>query len=339
MRKTILFTGIIALVTGVCLLLGFTYRVSDAEKQQGLTGQFDVSVKGDIAYVTYEEGKPMLYVRSDDLKMVVQLSSKESILDLAMMPDGKNVLYVKSDKDLNAHSRSVIHQIDLETGNDKVLFTKDAIVMELFIDPKDANQVFYLQANQYSQYSPGASLFPHDFDIYSYDIKKNKQVQHTELKKYSMSSLQVSNREEAVYIQMDDDTDVQAAEDAFETKGRVFKIPLANPDREMVISIPEVTGDLYDFVLISDRSELVYQAVAGTNSEGIYEYELFSYNWDTQSITQLTHLHAYVEYPIFRSDGKVYFMVDKNFGGMRPDNSLYRMNPDGSDVEQVKLVE
>ncbi|VDG93659.1 Uncharacterised protein [Lysinibacillus sphaericus] len=339
MRKTILFASIIILVTGICLLLGFTYSIPDEEKQQGLTGQFDVSAQGDIAYVTYERGKATLYVKSDQLRQVVQLPPDQSILDLALMPDGKTVLYVNSDKELNEHSKSVIHQVNIESGIDEVLFTKDAIVMELVIDPKDEERIFYLQADQFSHYSPIASLYPHDFDVHSVQLKTGEHLQHTELKKYSMSSLQVSSEDDSIYIQMDDDTDVETAEDTFETKGRVFKIPLSNPDHKMVISIPEDTQDLYDFVLIPDRSELVYQAVAGTNSEGIFEYELFSYNWDTQSITQLTHLQEYAEYPIYGADGKVYFMVDHDFGGSRPDNSLYRMSPDGSNVEEVSLEE
>ncbi|WP_025786363.1 hypothetical protein [Sporosarcina sp. D27] len=337
MRKTILFASIIILVTGICVLLGFTYSIPDEEKQQGLTGQFDVSTQGDIAYVTYERGKPTLYVKSEQLRQVVQLPSNQSILDLAMMPDGKTVLYVNSDKELDEHSKSIIHQVHIESGKDEVLFTKEAIVMELVIDPKDEDRVFYLQADQFSNYSPVASLYPHDFDVHSVQLETGEHEQHTELSKYSMSSLQVSGEDDSIYIQMDDDADLETAADTFETKGRVFKIALSNSDHKMVISIPEDTQDLYDFVLIPDRSELVYQAVAETNSEGIFEYELFSYNWDTQSITQLTNLHEYAEYPIYGADGKVYFMVDKDFGGRRPDNSLYRMSPDGSDVEEVSL--
>ncbi|REB05267.1 hypothetical protein DVB69_16070 [Sporosarcina sp. BI001-red] len=339
MRKTILFSCLIVLVTGICLLLGFTYNIPDEEKQQGLSGQFDVSSNGNIAYVTYEKGKPTLHVKSNQVKQIVQLPSNQSILDLAIMPDGKSVLYVNSDKELDEESSSTLHQVDIKSGVDKIIFTKDAIVTELAIDPKDENRLFYIQANKFSNYSPGATLYPYDCDVYSYQMENDKHQQHTELNKYSMSSLQVSSEDDSIYIQMDDDADVETEENGFETKGRVFKIPLANPDYKMVISIPEDTQDLYDFVLIPDRSELVYQAVANTNSAGIYEYELFSYNWETQSITQLTHLHAYAKYPIYGADGKVYFMVDDDFGGRDPENSLYRMNPDGSSVEEVSLEE
>lgn len=339
LRKVIVTVSALVIVTGICLVLGFMYRVPDVEKQQGLTGQFDVSAQGDIAYVSYDEGKPTLWVKSEKVEQIIQLSSKTSILDLAMMPDGKTLLYVSSDKKMGKKSKSTVHQVDLKSGVDDVVFKKDAIVMELVIDPKDENRLFYLQADQYSDYSPGAILFPFDYDIHSYNRDINEHEQHTEMNKYSMSSLQVASEEDAIYIQMDDDLDVQTAEDTFDTKGRVFKIPLAKPDHKMVISIPEDTQDLYDFVLIPDRSELVYQAVAGTGEDGILEYELFSYNWDTQQIEQLTELHAYAEYPIYGGDGKIYFVVDDEFGGMRPDNAVYRMNPDGSDVEEVSLEE
>ncbi|MDW0110876.1 TolB family protein [Sporosarcina aquimarina] len=338
MKKTALFTCVIVLLTGTCLLLGFAYSIPDEEKQQGLTGLFDVSKHGAIAYVQYERGKPTLYAKSDQVRQVVQLPADQSIQDLTIMPDGKTVLYVNSDKELNAESTSSLHQVDIQSGEDEVLFTRDAIVMELVIDPKDENRLFYLQAAQFSPYSPGASLYPYDFDVHSYQLDSGEHEQHTELNKYSMASLQVSSEDESIYIQMDDDVDAETDEVVIETKGRVFKIPLVNPNRQLVISIPEDTQDLYDFVLIPDRSELVYQAIAGTNSKGIYEYELFSYNWETQSINQLTELHAYAEYPIYGADGKVYFVVDHEFGERRPDNRLYKMDPDGSNVEEVTLV-
>lgn len=339
MKRTILSAILIVLVTGACLWLGFTYSIPDEEKQQGLTGQFDVSAQGDIAYVTYERGKPTLYVKSDQLRQVVQLPADRSILDIDMMPDGKTVLYVNSDKEFDEESKSTLHQVDIQSGEDEIIFTRNAIVMELVIDPKDENRLFYIQADKFSNYSPGATLYPYDYDIHSYQMKNGKHQKHTELSKYSMSSLQVSSEDDSIFIQMDDDSDVETAEDTFETKGRVFKIPLSNSGRKMVISIPEDTQDLYDFVLIPDRSELVYQAVAGTDHEGILEYELFSYNWDTQSITQLTDLNAYAEYPIHGADGKVYFIVDRAFGENTPDNALYRMNPDGSSVEEVSFEE
>lgn len=339
MRKTILFTGVIVLVTGACLLLGFTYSIPDEEKQQGLTGLFDVSKQGEIAYVQYEKGKPTVYVKSDRVRRVVQLPANQSILDLTILPDRKTVLYVTSDKELNEDSSSALHQVNIESGEDDVLFTREAIVMEIVIDPKDENQLFYIQADRFSPYSPGASLYPYDFDVHSYQLKSGEHQQHTDLNKYSMASLQVSSEDDSIYIQMDDDAHSETEDQLFETKGRVFKIPVANPDRQLVISIPEDTQDLYDFVLIPDRSELVYQAVAGTDSEGTYEYELFSYNWDSQSINQLTELHAYAGYPIYGADGKVYFMVDQQFGERRPDHALYKMNPDGSAVEVISLEE
>ena len=326
-------------LTVICVLLGFKYQVPDMEKQEGLTGQFDISAKGDIAYVSYKKGKPTLWVKSSTAQQVTQLSAKESILDLVMMPDGKTVLYVSSDKKLSKKSKSTIHQIDLKSGTDVVILKKDAIVTELVIDPKDEHRLFYLQADEYSNYSPGAILYPFNFDIHSFQLESKEDVRITEMNKYSMTSLQVSTEEDAIYIQMDDDLDVQTAEDTFETKGRVFKIHLAKPDHKMVISIPDETQDLYDFVLIPDRSELVYQAVAGSGADGILEYELFSYNWNTQHIQQLTELHAYAEYPMYGGDGKIYFVVDGEFGGMRPDNTVYRMNPDGSNVEEIVLKE
>ncbi|MCM3758593.1 hypothetical protein M3197_14095 [Sporosarcina aquimarina] len=329
----------ILIVTSVCIFFGFTFQVPEEEKQQGVTGIFDVSDTGDIGFVTYEDGKPTLYVKSNGIRQVAQLPPNQEISDVIMMPGQKKVLYVNSDKTLSETSKSIVHEVDLSTGSDEVLFEKDAIITELALDVALENQLFYLQADIYLNYSPVASAYPHEFDVHSYDLKEKTQKQLTDLKKYNMTSLQVSGKEKSVYIQMDDDADANTAEEVFETKQRIFQIPLAQPDQPKKLFIPKDTEDLYDFVLVPAHSLLIYQAVSGTNSKGTYEYELFSYNWETKEAKQLTFQKNYAARPLLGDDGQLYYMMDYNFAGRSPEYELFRMNLEDGETEQVQLTE
>ena len=109
----------------------------------------------------------------------------------------------------------------------KLAFREPGLVTELAFDPKDSELLFYLQAATFTNYSPIAGERPHDFDVHSIHLKDNVQTKYTDLKKYSMQSLQVSATDESVYVQMDDDENVQTAEDVFISKQRIFEIPLA----------------------------------------------------------------------------------------------------------------
>ncbi|WJY27610.1 MULTISPECIES: hypothetical protein [Sporosarcina] len=336
MKKRFAMLVVVAAMTGACLFLGYMYRVPAAEKEQGLTGQFDVSADGIIAYTAYEKGKPTLYVKTENSRQIVQLPDDRSILDLAITPDAEAVYYIVSDEELGENSTSTLFKSDLGSGQSEEVFTVPDIITELMADPKSPDHLFYLQAEKFSGYSPGASLFPYDFDIHRYDMQSGRRERLTDMSQQSMSSLQVSGDENAVYVQMDEEEGM-AADGELSVKGRIFKIPIDRPDRKLIISIPEDTSDLYDFVLVPDRAELIYQAIAGTGEDGMLEYELFSYNWDTQEIRQLTRLHAYAGSPIQGADGAVYFMVDRAFGEMYSDQALFRMEPDGTALEEMSL--
>ncbi|GKV69679.1 hypothetical protein NCCP2716_21770 [Sporosarcina sp. NCCP-2716] len=337
MKKLYVSAAAIVLATAVCVSLGFSYEVPDDEKQQGLTGVYDVADSGAVGYVTYEDGKPTIYVKADKETQAAQLPADQSISDIVMLPGGKKLFYVSTDKTMTDGSGSIVHEVDIMEGTDVVLFEEDAIITELAMDEGEPNRLFYLQAGVYTNYSPVAAEYPHEFDIFTYDIAKKKHHRLTELQKYSMASLQVSGIEQAVYVQMDNDLESTTPEELYEANQRIFQIPLDRPDQPKIIFMPMETGDLYDFALIPDHTTLIYQAVAGTNDRGIYEYELFGYNWGTMQTERLTFQKEHAARPVYGADQKLYYMVDYNFAGRQPDYTLFRMELNGSETEQVPL--
>ncbi len=339
MKKIYASVAAIVVATAVCILLGFNYVVPDNEKQQGLTGIYDVADTGAVGYVTYEGGKPTIHVKAEKEIQAAQLPADQSILDIVILSGGKTLFYVSSDKTMTDESGSTVHKVDLMKGTDEVLFEEDAIITELAMDSKLPGQLFYLQAAVYTNYSPVAASYPHEFDIYRYDLENATRDQLTQMKKYSMASLQVSGQEKAMYVQMDNDMDADSPEELYESNQRIFQLPLDRPDQPKMIFMPMETGDLYDFALIPDHSTLVYQAVAGTNDRGVYEYELFGYNWESMKTERLTFQKENATRPVFGADQKLYYMVDYNFAGRQPDYTLFRMDVDGGDTEQVPLLE
>ena len=94
--------------------------------------------------------------------------------------------------------------------------------------------------------------------------------------------------------------------------------------------------DTYDFAISPDEKELIIQAVAGTDNNGTFMYELFSYNLETKEEQQLTHLNEYAGQPIYSSDGsKVYFIVDFHFAGRSPEYAIHYLNKSNNNVVQV----
>lgn len=328
--------SVIGVVTAIFIVIGLIFDKSENEKQQGFNGVFDVSLDGTIAYIEFEDGKAGIYLTDGSNEPIVQFPVEQTILDVSFSNDGNTLAYIVSDKELDTGGGSEVRILKMEMYSDELLFSSENIITELAFDPKNSDLLFYLQAGVFTNYSPITGKSPHDFDVFSYDLTDKTQKRYTELKKYSMQSLQVSSTDESVFVQMDDDENVETAEELFTSKQRIFQIPLNEPDDKTIVSNPVGEEDIYDFLILPEREELVYQAVGGTGKNGIFEYELFKFNWKTFETKQLTNIKEYASKPLLGPDGKIYFLVDRNFGGRQPNFYIYQMSVDGTDIKEIK---
>lgn len=336
-KVTIIFSSIAAF-TLFLVIIGVLFDKTEAEKLNGLTELFDVSANGMVAYVSYEEGKPGIYLKTEQTEeLAVQLEEEKDISDIAFSPNGTTLAYTVNDKNVEESIDSVVQLLDVRSLDSKELFKSEALITELEFDPKDENRLFYLGARTFENYSPVARAYPHDIDIYSYLLSEEKQTRHTEMESYSMNSLNISHTENIVYIQKDDDAHAETAEDMFEMNQRIFQIPLGQPEEISIISDPDREIDIYDFAIVPGKEAMVFQSISNANAGGTFEYELYYYDWDRKEETRLTDLQEYAGTPIIADDKKVYFIVDKQFAHEYPDHHLYKMDLDGENVVEIDL--
>lgn len=342
MKKSKLFFGLVILL---CMMLGsllFFNQWMDSrnnESKAGLTGHFDVSLQETIAYVTYEDGKPeiRLYDSANSMdSKIIELEDDKFILDPTFSNNGTTLIYIATNKDLEAELKSSVRQYDLESRVDRELFSVPFAITEIEFSPK-GESLFYLQADVFQNYSPIASKRPHDYDVYEYKFSENQSIRHTNFKKYSMNSLKITGDGKSVFVQMLDDAHVETAEDSFNTIQRIFQIPLEQPTNLKVISDPNRQVDIFDFVFVPNENEIIYQSISNKDSGGIFQYELYKYNSETKEEQQLTHLKEYAANPKISAPYKIYFMVDRRFGEREAEYHLYVMNVDGTDVKKIKL--
>jgi len=334
-----LFLISIGLITTVLIVLGAIFDKEEFEKQQGLTSVYDVAKDGTVAYVSFDDGRPGVYltdVGKTQNEPVVQLQNNKEIPDLSFSPDGKKLIYIKTPKNKQQEElSSSIHEINIDTGEASELVVENTLITEIEYHPKNEDLIYFFKAGTFENYSPIASKHPHDFDLFSYRISNGEQKQLTNLKKYMMRSLTIS--ENNAYVVMDDDASAESAEESYAVRQRIFQIALdeaeANP-----ISLRFNDEDIYDFTVMPDDEAFIFQAVSDTGEDGIFQYELFFYNHNSNEQKQLTDIKEHVSNPVVGPDGKtVYFMVDKQFGRSEPEYHLYKMDLDGGAPEEVPL--
>lgn len=336
--KVILTFSTISIITFFFIIIGFVFNKSEMEKVNGLTEIYDVSSDDTIAYVSYNKGKPELYIKTGDKeKLALQLNDTEIILDIAFSPSENTLMYSSSDRDMKANSKSSINVLEIHSLETKTLYQTEGIITEIVFDPKDEQQIFFLKASTFENYSPIARENPHDFDIYSYDIKKDTETRHTNWKEYSIQSLNVSYSDNAVYIQMND-PESSSAEEIFDAKQKVYKVPLDNPEQLTVVSDENRDIDIFDFAILPDETGMIFQSISNWENGGTFQYELYYDDWEQNEETRLTSLKEYAGRPLITPDGnKIYFIVNKKFARKHPDNHIYSMGIDGENIEEVPL--
>lgn len=325
---------VIAILTATVLsiILGFIFNKTEDEKVNGLREIYDVSADGVIAYVSYDEGNPGIYFHANDHdEQAVELWEEENINDIAFSPDGETLAYTVNEKE-----DARIYTMDVDSLESQALFQDEAYITEIAYNPEDSEQLFFLGADTFENYSPVAQAKPHEFDIYSLDTNSEEETKHTNLSTYDMQGFGISTDGENVYVTMVDDEQIETPEDSFSADEEIFRIPLDDPEEKQPLDLP--AGDTYDPVVLPDETGIIYKAVAGKDEIGTYQYEVFYYDLDTKETDQITHVKSYAGSAVLAEDGEtVYFIEDSAFAQKHPDYSLHKINLDGSEETHIPL--
>ncbi|WP_077624639.1 hypothetical protein [Sediminibacillus massiliensis] len=334
----IIFPTIIV-ITLILAGVGIVFNKSENEKQQGITNVFDVAEDGSIAYVIFDGGSPTIYLRKSgkgEEQKILELDNQKTILDIDFSPDGESLAYIEGAKDVKESTATSIYLLDLQQKATFEAVSEKAIITDIEFDPGNADEIFYLQAGTFENYSPIASANPHDYDIHSYRISTDETKKHTNLSKYAMHSLEVSSTTDSVFVRMDDDLEAESAEDIFASHQRIFEIPLEEPEQMKAVTSAE--KDVFDFALLPEEDGMIYQSISNPEEGGTFEYELYYYDMENKEEEQLTFLKEYTDNPVIdQKNNKVYFMVDKQFAQQESDFHLYSMDMDGKNVKNVGL--
>lgn len=336
-KKTIFIISLIVVVmTGLMILVGNNFAKEDHEKQKGYSNVFTLSSTDKLAYVQYSDGKPMLFIANQNGELAELIDERTefyTISDLSFSNDGKKLLYIVNKKDLESNTSELL-EYDLENYTKQTLFVQeDSIITEATYAP-DGESLYILGAGTFENYSPIAAKNPHDFNIFQYHLATEQLEQITQLDSYSINSLAVSQNGEKLYFIQDGVTDPTTAEEVFSSKMRIFELALSDSNNLTIVDT--LKQDVNDFAFSPDEKELIIQAVAGTDDNGTFMYELFSYNLETKEEKQLTHLNEYAGRPVYSSDGsKVYFIVDFNFAGYPSEYAIHYLNTSNNNVVRI----
>lgn len=334
--KQLIFFITISSMTVCLLIVGTLFNQTAAEKVNGFFGVYDVTTEGDIAYVHYDKGVPSLYLQSDKQSLLLFSGDEsENIIDITFSESADEIYFVVGLKERVENPETTVMKLDLATTNVETVFTSNEYITEIAIDPADNSYVYYIQSGSVENYSPLATKRPHKMDVHRYQLETAEHFQLTHLNAYEITSLHVIGEEEIFYIQTQDVT-AETAEEIFDYPDIVYRVPFNDKRNMTAISPPTWDRDIVGMTIDPQDEGMIFSGVHNFGQGTTYEYELFSYGWDTEEYERLTDFEGNATRPIFANDKDLYFVVDQAFGSKREDYHLYKM--DFSDKQYVEIL-
>ncbi|MEH6940963.1 hypothetical protein [Bacillus sp. JJ722] len=308
-KKTVLlFSSVIVIITSVFLLIGNALEKPINERAKGIGDVFTISSTNQMAYVVYEQGKPVLYVANEkgqNAKKIDTISNKYTIDHLAFSPDNNKIVYSILEKEIEDQQAQIL-EYDFRTNQRTVLFEKADDISDSYYASDSSSLVF---VEYIREENPDLSTY----EIFKYNPRTKDKKPLTSLKSKSFISIQVSKDGKTLYYKLGGDTNNF---DEQPMKQQLYKVSLTHP--KVVVKIPTPTTEILEFSFSSTGEELIYNSIVNSDSGDTFEYELLSWNIKTQKEKQLTHYGDYVNQPLFSNDdSKIYFMHYEN----RPDKN------------------
>src|SRR5690625_6578944 len=79
----------------------------------------------------------------------------------------RSFVYILSNQDIDTNSKSYINLLEVHSLETKNLYEAEGIITEIVFDPKDEQQLFFLKASTFENYSPIARSEEHTSELQS----------------------------------------------------------------------------------------------------------------------------------------------------------------------------
>jgi len=111
-----------------------------------------------------------------------------------------------------------------------------------------------------------------------------------------MDSLEISDQNSSVYVQMVDKDEEEAADDIFDMKQQIFEIPLDDLEAMKIVGDSNSSKDIWRFAMLSREEEFIFQAINNEAAGENYQYELYYHNLDQEE--RITDMQSYAGNPV-----------------------------------------
>ncbi|WP_177766098.1 hypothetical protein [Flavobacterium sp. I3-2] len=152
---------------------------------------FDVSPNADsIIFSIKSDGITSIYISDINGEKIRSLIKSETSSNFfpRFNKSGDSIIFISTDYPKNYTSNLNIY--DLRKQKDSLIYASSAFIIEGIFGNKP-KQYYYLESNEYNNYSPIAKKASHGFDIYEYN-SENK-IKLSEYNAYNMRNIELFN--------------------------------------------------------------------------------------------------------------------------------------------------
>ncbi|MTW85663.1 hypothetical protein F3157_08310 [Virgibacillus dakarensis] len=327
----------ITFLIGMVFLFFFMWGISlFAEPSKGFSGfgeTTDLSPDDETLVFSYfQDCNASLYTvpaSGGTAKLLAKPIEGNSFINPTFSPNGDKVAFIKQwEVEEQERTFGELMIIDQTNGKMEQLTDTNNLITEAVFSP-DGKTLYFLKASVYKNYSEIASKRPHEFDIFRMDLETKAIDQITHKKAYEMSGLAVTPDGKQLMYRSYGNGD-QLVFHSLEDDGETVVVPSGEfASGAPIISSPSLS---------SDGKRVTFSDVATEGKDGLFIYEAFKMDVDTQQAKQITSFHKHVTNPVFfHHSNSLIVTVDEKFGEARSEYSYWRVSMDGDQRKHLSI--
>ncbi|MDQ0159470.1 hypothetical protein [Alkalibacillus salilacus] len=339
----IVFGFIIVVIAGFAVAGGIVESSKNTEPY--FTGEYNIGPDGRIAYVMETDGRQTLYVKGPDAKRIEVYTAEESKeLWSPVFNDNGDFSVIETTGYPEAPpgeqefqlEHSDVHTISAEGGDIETVLQARGVITDLVKDPAQMRWIIN-GIHLSTEGEPEEGFKPYASGLYTLKPNGNfEEIQSFET--YSPSSLSIADNGKRMLMVLPDDYENATPDSMFESVERIYEMNIEKPEEMKVISNKNSEVPISEVVWMEDQNKLLYQTIMNYGEDGLYEYDMVSYDRASGKEGDRLRINDSVQHAkLSRDNTLLYYVKEKSEANQSESYELFRYHLDNGEEEKIEL--
>ncbi|WP_010532244.1 hypothetical protein [Lentibacillus jeotgali] len=343
-KRMLIVFSFIAVVTAGLAAVGGIVESSENTKPS-FTGEYNVAPDGRIAYVMESDGKQTLYVKGREAERhEVYTAGKSQKLWSPVFNENGDLSIVETTGYSEAPpgeqefqlEHSDVHTISAEGGKIETVLQARGVITDLVKDPA-RKRLIINGIHLSTKGEPEEGFMPLTSGLYTLNPDGDlKEIRSFEA--YSPSSLSIAENGKRLLMVLPDDYKNATPDSMFKSVQRIYEMNIEKPKEMKVVSNKNSEVPISEVVWMEDKNKLLYQTIMNYGEDGLYEYDMVTYDRASGEVGDRLHINDSVQHAQLSEDNTLlYYVKETSEANQSETFELFQYHLESGEEEKIEL--